>query len=67
MTVAREVIDGRVDIEVRSYSPEMIAAQLAGFGQRVEVLGPPEVRRHLFERIAAELSDLYGRPASSRT
>ncbi len=66
MTVAREVIDGRVDIEVRSYSPEMIAAQLAGFGQRVEVLGPPEVRRHL-ERIAAELSDLYGRPASSRT
>ena len=65
MTVAREVIDGRVDIEVRSYSPEMIAAQLAGFGRRVEVLGPPEVRRHL-ERIAAELSDLYGRPASSR-
>ena len=38
MTVARRVVDGRVDVEVRSYSPERIASQLAGFGGRVEVL-----------------------------
>jgi predicted DNA-binding transcriptional regulator YafY len=58
MTVSKEVVDGRVDIEIRSYSAEMIAHQLAGFGSSVEVLAPPEVRDHL-RRISAELSAVY--------
>ena len=58
MTVSPEVVDGRVEIEIRSYSAEMIAHQLAGFGASVEVLGPPEVRGHL-RRIAAELTSVY--------
>jgi predicted DNA-binding transcriptional regulator YafY len=51
--------DGRVEIALRSYSPEQIAGQLAGFGAAVEVLAPEEVRRHL-SRIAGELSAVYG-------
>ena len=58
MTVARAEVDGRVAVEVRSYSPERIASQLAGFGGAVEVLAPPEVRDHL-RRIAGELMDIY--------
>jgi predicted DNA-binding transcriptional regulator YafY len=59
MTVSKVVTDGRVDIALRSYSPEMIAGQLAGFGGRVEVLSPQEVRDHL-SRIAGELTEVYG-------
>jgi len=55
--------DGRVDVEVRTSSPEMIAAQLAGFGARVEVIAPEVVRDHL-TRIAAELSGVYGATAA---
>ena len=52
---------------LRSYSPEMIAHQLAGFGARVEVVSPPETRRRL-AAIAAELAAVYGpEPARSRT
>ena len=35
-----------------------MAGQLAGFGSRVEVVGPADVRDHL-RRIAAELTVLY--------
>jgi len=59
MTVGKTVVDGRVDVEVRSYSAEMIAGQLAGFGARVEVLAPKEVRDRL-SRIATELAAVYG-------
>jgi len=59
MTVGKVVRDGRVDVELRSYSPQMIAGQLAGFGGRVEVLSPQEVRDHL-SRIAGELTEVYG-------
>jgi predicted DNA-binding transcriptional regulator YafY len=58
MSVSRPAPDGRVEIEVRSYSPEMLAGQLAGFGARLEVVGPAEVRDHL-GRIASELSQVY--------
>ncbi len=59
--------DGRVEIALRSYSPEQIAGQLAGFGAAVEVLAPEEVRRHL-SRIAGELSSVYaGTTAASAT
>jgi predicted DNA-binding transcriptional regulator YafY len=56
--VSPDVVDGRVEIEIRSYSAEMIAHQLAGFGGSVEVIAPPEVRDHL-RRIAGELSAVY--------
>ena len=56
--VGTEVTDGRVDVEIRTYSPDQIAHQLAGFGASVEVVGPPEIRDHL-ARIATELARLY--------
>jgi predicted DNA-binding transcriptional regulator YafY len=59
MTVGPAVTDGRVDIELRTYSPQMIAGQLAGFGAAVEVVGAARGRHHL-ARIAAELADVYG-------
>ena len=59
MTVGPVGRDGLVDVEVRTYSPQTIAAQLAGFGALVEVIAPTEVRHHL-RRIAAELSRVYG-------
>jgi predicted DNA-binding transcriptional regulator YafY len=58
MTVGTVVTGGRVDVEIRTYSPGTIAAQLAGLGGGVEVVAPDEVRRHL-ARIAAELSEVY--------
>jgi predicted DNA-binding transcriptional regulator YafY len=58
MTVSEEVVNGRVEIGIRSYSAEMIAHQLAGFGSSVEVIEPEAVRSHL-ARIASELSALY--------
>ncbi|MFB3739153.1 MAG: helix-turn-helix transcriptional regulator [Candidatus Velamenicoccus archaeovorus] len=54
--------DGRTELELRSWSPESLAAELAPFGDRVEVLEPPEVRT-LLARMGAELTALYGRPA----
>ena len=56
----RAVIDAeRVELEVRSYSPEALARQLARFGALVEVISPPEARQHL-ARIGAELVSSYG-------
>jgi len=55
----RAVIDSeRVELEVRSYSPEALARQLAGFGSRVEILAPAEAREHL-ARLGAELVSVY--------
>ncbi len=50
--------DGRVELAARGYNAASLAVELAGFGGRVEVLGPPEVRAVLGQ-IAAELSALY--------
>ncbi|HEV7679585.1 MAG TPA: WYL domain-containing protein [Candidatus Dormibacteraeota bacterium] len=50
---------GRIEVEVRERSAEMIARQLAGFGTRIEVVGPPDVREAL-ARIGAELTQRYG-------
>ncbi|MFG3347259.1 helix-turn-helix transcriptional regulator [Streptomyces sp. NPDC048018] len=55
---AREPDGGWTAIEVAGPSPEVVAAQLAGLGSRVELLGPPEARTAL-ARIGAELSALY--------
>ncbi|MFF3177808.1 helix-turn-helix transcriptional regulator [Streptomyces sp. NPDC057900] len=53
--------DGRLEIEVDGPTPEVLAAQLAGLGAGVEVLGPPGTRARLAE-LAAELASVYGVP-----
>ncbi|MFE1231533.1 helix-turn-helix transcriptional regulator [Streptomyces sp. NPDC059442] len=50
--------DGWSAIEVDGPTPEVVAAQLAGLGARVEVLEPPEARAHL-ARLGAELARVY--------
>ncbi len=50
--------DGRVELEVRGHSPFALAVELAGLGNRAEVLDPVEVREQL-ARIAVELGELY--------
>jgi hypothetical protein len=70
MEVLRWVVGvGRVRVDgdhavVAGQSGEMIAAELAGFGNRVEVLGPPRVKAEL-ARIGAELAALYSSPVSA--
>lgn len=39
--------DGRVEVELRAQSEDMVARQLAGFADRIEVVAPKSVRRHL--------------------
>ncbi|MEU7512044.1 WYL domain-containing protein [Streptomyces sp. NPDC042898] len=51
--------DGWTAIEIDGPSPEVVAAQLAGLGARVELLDPPEARSAL-ARIGTELTALYG-------
>ncbi|MFI6638647.1 helix-turn-helix transcriptional regulator [Streptomyces sp. NPDC050504] len=51
--------DDRIRIELDGPSPEVVAAQLAGLGARVEVLHPPGARAALAETAAA-LTALYG-------
>ncbi|MCX4982385.1 YafY family protein [Streptomyces sp. NBC_00572] len=58
--------DGWTPIEADGPSPEVIAAQLAGLGARVELLDPPEARTAL-ARIGAELTLLYGQSTPQAT
>ena len=55
--------DGRVEVELRGHTPRSLAGEVAGLGAMVEVLGPPEVRRHLAD-VATELTDLYSATSS---
>ncbi|MDY7105690.1 MAG: WYL domain-containing protein [Actinomycetota bacterium] len=50
--------DGRVLVEVRGPSAEVVANELAGWGRNVEVLGPDAARRRLAV-LGAELAQLY--------
>ena len=50
--------DGRSEVRLRSWSAHSLAAELASFGNRIEVLEPPEVR-HELARIGADLAALY--------
>lgn len=59
LSVGESVDDGRVDVEVRSWSAHALARELASFGRWVEVLDPPEARQQLAE-IGAELVERYG-------
>jgi predicted DNA-binding transcriptional regulator YafY len=53
--------EGRVDIEVDGPSPQVVAAQIAGLGARLEILEPREARDHL-ARLAVELAEVYSTP-----
>ena len=57
--------DGRVDVEVAGPHVNALAGQLAGFGARIEVLEPVELRTEL-ARIADELVATYGAHTGSR-
>ncbi|MFF3659708.1 helix-turn-helix transcriptional regulator [Streptomyces olivochromogenes] len=52
-------IDGRVEFMADGPSVEVLAAQLAGLGSRVEVLDPPEARESLV-RLGRSLTAVYG-------
>ncbi len=58
LAVTKTSVDGRVEAEIRDRSAFMIAVRLAGFGSKVEVVGPDAVRTEL-ARIGAELRDSY--------
>ncbi|MFE2311206.1 helix-turn-helix transcriptional regulator [Streptomyces sp. NPDC059411] len=50
--------DGRHDIEADGPSLDVLTVQLAGFGARVEVLGPPEARARLAD-LGRELAAVH--------
>jgi hypothetical protein len=50
--------DGRVEASIGCQDPLRCVAQIAGFGARIEVVGPPEARAHL-ARIGRELVTSY--------
>ena len=52
---------GRVEVEVAGPSVELLVSELAGHGDRLLVLDPPEARTRLAE-VGAELHRLYGDP-----
>lgn len=59
LTVGDVADDGRVTLEVRGHSAHIVAAELAGFADHVEVVAPDAVRHHL-AHLGARLTDRYG-------
>ncbi|MBB4913503.1 helix-turn-helix transcriptional regulator [Streptosporangium saharense] len=51
--------DGRVEVAIRGQDEHMIAGELAGLVEWIEVTGPPEVRNHLAS-IGNALIERYG-------
>ena len=58
--------DGRTEVRIRGQHVEVLAAQVAGFGRDVEVVGPPGARR-LLATLAGELREIYGDHARAET
>ncbi|MEU9284420.1 YafY family protein [Streptomyces sp. NPDC048275] len=56
--------DGRVEFTADGPSVQVLAAQLAGLGGRVEVLDPPEARESLV-RLGESLTAVYGAPGGA--
>ena len=54
--------DGQTEVEIRGSSEEMVARQLAGLADQVEVRAPEAVRRHLAS-IGQALVQRYGPPS----
>ena len=50
--------DGRIAVTIGGHHVEQVAGQLAAFGNRVEVTGPPEARAHLAQ-LGAQLAATY--------
>ncbi|WP_280481750.1 helix-turn-helix transcriptional regulator [Nocardia cyriacigeorgica] len=61
-----QVDDGRIRARVTAPTAWMVAQQLAGWGDSIEVLGPDEVRAEL-ARIGAQLVGRYGATSPSAT
>jgi predicted DNA-binding transcriptional regulator YafY len=58
-SVGEEESDGRIEVELRGWSAQSTASEIAAFGARVEVLRPAEVRDEL-ARLGTELARMYG-------
>jgi predicted DNA-binding transcriptional regulator YafY len=54
-----------VAVEVRGHTAEIVAAELAGFADHLEVTAPHEVRIHL-AHVGARLTDRYGPAKTGR-
>jgi predicted DNA-binding transcriptional regulator YafY len=59
LSVGEATGDGRVAVEVRGHSAQIVAAELAGFADHVEVTAPDAVRRHL-AHLGTRLTGRYG-------
>ncbi|MFK4223849.1 helix-turn-helix transcriptional regulator [Streptomyces sp. NPDC019890] len=59
LRIGRPLAADWLEVEIDGPSPQIVAAQLAGLGGRVEILSPPEARARLAQ-LAAELAALYG-------
>ena len=58
--------DGRVEVELPRPPSRSLAAEIAGFGDLLEVLDPPELRARL-ATIGAELTARYRPDEAQRT
>ncbi len=61
--VAEAAGGGRLPVTVRGHRVESLAAQLAPFGRRLEILAPSEARAHIAQ-LAHDLVQLYGSDVS---
>ncbi len=59
LSVGETADDGRVAVEIRGHTAEVVAAELAGFADHIEVTAPDAVRTHL-AHLGARLTDRYG-------
>jgi predicted DNA-binding transcriptional regulator YafY len=59
LQVLGDAPDGRIEVDVGGQDGWILAAELAGYGNRIEVVSPPPVRARLAE-LAAELRAMYG-------
>jgi len=53
--------DGRIELELRGHSEAALSGEIAGLGDRLEILEPASIREHL-ARVGAQLSSVYGPP-----
>jgi predicted DNA-binding transcriptional regulator YafY len=60
LSVRDDAAGGHLEVRIRSWSAQAVAAELASFGSRVEVLEPAEVRDEL-ARLGSDLAALYRR------